>query len=131
MEINFKIAKYSKTESGFEHLGYITYKITFLKNNGKDNLRIVVNGVLTTLKITITNPNMFPFKKRILAAIGQYENKLTTNANIVTKHVTWDYIKQTYSKKIVIGLENHLLTINKEEQRDTLLKYQLIKNVRI
>ena len=44
MENLFKVAKYEQTESGFKHLGYDEYCITYLKGIKSHELRIVVNG---------------------------------------------------------------------------------------
>jgi len=35
-------------------------------------------------------------------------------------------LKQIYSKNIIANVKNYLLTINKEEKRDTLTKFELI-----
>lgn len=47
MENIFKVTKYEKTETGFNHNGYDEYVITYCKSKKVHLLRIVVNGRFT------------------------------------------------------------------------------------
>lgn len=127
METNFKVAKYEKTDEGFNHLGYDEYLITYLKGNKPHQIRIVVNGILSTRVINLIDGNS-GYKNQILLAISEIKNGKINTTNIVSekKKVTLSYIGTFYSKLIVKNVKNYLIGINKEERRDTLTKYELI-----
>jgi hypothetical protein len=127
METNFKVAKYEKTDEGFNHLGYDEYQITYLKGNKPHQIRIVVNGILSTRVINLIDGNS-GYKNQILLAISEIKNGKINMTNIVSekKKVTLSYIGTFYSKLIVKNVKNYLIGINKEERRDTLTKYELI-----
>lgn len=127
METNFKVAKYEKTDEGFNHLGYDEYQITYLKGKKPHQIRIVVNGILSTRVINLIDGNS-GYKNQILLAISEIKNGKINMTNIVSekKKVTLSYIGTFYSKLIVKNVKNYLIGINKEERRDTLTKYELI-----
>lgn len=127
MITKFKVAKYNKTESGFEHNGYDEYDVTYLKGTKIHEFRIVVNGKLTKQKI-----NLFEFSKGhkniILSAISEYvnDNLETKNNDVIKKSLTLSYVKDFYSKAIVKNVEKHLGKSHKEESRDVLTTFNLI-----
>jgi len=127
MENIFKVAKYQKTDTGFTHMGYDEYVITFCKSKKVHLLRIIVNGQFTEHTINLIDVNS-GYKKTILTAISDYKNgKLKGDpTQIVKKTITFSEIVQIYSKPIVSNVKNYLLGINKEERRDTLTKFELI-----
>lgn len=127
MENIFKIAKYEKTEQGFDHIGYDEYRITYGKAQKVHQLRIIVNGQSTEHKINLVD-GCSGYKNVILSAISDYRNgRLKSNPDhIVKKLITFSALSQIYSKAIIRNVKNHLLGINKEEKRDTLTKFQLI-----
>jgi hypothetical protein len=127
MENIFKVAKYQKTDTGFTHMGYDEYVITFCKSKKVHLLRIVVNGQFTEHTINLIDGSS-GYKNVILKAISDYKNgKLKSNPNqVVKKIMTFSEIVQIYSKPIVSNVTNYLLGINKEERRDTLTKFELI-----
>jgi hypothetical protein len=127
METVFKVAKYEKTDVGFNHLGYDEYLITYIKGKKPHQIRIVVNGILSTGVINLIDGNS-GYKSQILAAISEIRNekiKLTQKPS-EKKKVTLSYIGTFYSKLIVKNVKNYLIGINKEERRDTLTKFELI-----
>jgi hypothetical protein len=127
METVFKVAKYEKTDVGFNHLGYDEYLITYIKGKKPHQIRIVVNGILSTRVINLIDGNS-GYKSQILAAISEIRNekiKLTQKPS-EKKKVTLAYIGTFYSKLIVKNVKNYLIGINKEERRDTLTKFELI-----
>jgi hypothetical protein len=124
---NFKVAKYEKVENGFNHLGYDEYKITYLKGLKIHQLRIVVNGVLSKNVINLTGPIHNSYRHEILSAISDYKNgRLPSKGNLVTKQLKIGFIDSFYSKLIRNNIKNHLISIKKEDGRDTLTKYELI-----
>ena len=127
MENIFKVAKYQKTDTGFTHMGYDEYVITFCKSKKVHLLRIIVNGQFTEHTINLVDGSS-GYKNVILKAISDYKNgKLKSNPNqVVKKIMTFSEIVQIYSKPIVSNVTNYLLGINKEERRDTLTKFELI-----
>ena len=127
MVTKFKIAKYNKTESGFEHIGYDEYGVTYLKGTKPHQLRVVINGRLTKQKINLVDFSK-GYKKILLSAISEYinDNLETKNDNVVTKFLTLSYIKNFYSKVIVKNVENYLINLHKEESRDILTKFNLV-----
>ena len=127
MENIFKVAKYQEIESGFTHIGYDEYVITYCKSKKVHLLRIVVNGQFTEHTINLIDGNS-GYKQTILTAISDYKNgRLKSNPDhIVKKTITFSAIAQIYSKSIVNNVKNYLMGINKEEKRDTLTKFELI-----
>ena len=127
METNFKVAKYEKTDAGFKHLGYDEYLITYIKGKKPHQIRVVVNGILSTRVINLIDGNS-GYKNQILSAISEIKNGRVNTNNKVSekKKVTLSYIGTFYSKLIVKNVKNYLIGINKEERRDTLTKYELI-----
>lgn len=127
METLFKVAKYEKSESGFNLIGYDEYSVTYLKGKKAHQLRIVVNGILTTRVINLVEGRS-GYKNQILSAVSDYKNGRISLNNIVSerKRVTLGYIGTFYSKLIVRNVNNYLIGINKEESRDRLTKYELI-----
>ena len=127
MENIFKVAKYEQTESGFNHLGYDEYLITYIKGKKPHQIRIVVDGILSTKVINLIDSNS-GYKNQILLAISEIKNGKIKSKDIVSekKKVTLSYIGTFYSKLIVKNVKNYLIGINKEERRDTLTKYELI-----
>ena len=123
----FKVAKYQKTDTGFTHKGYDEYVITFCKSKKVHLLRIVVNGRLTDSTINLVD-GCSGYKNNILRAISDYKNgRLKSDPNgVVKKTITFSAITQIYSQSIVNNVKNYLIGINKEEQRDTLTKFELI-----
>lgn len=127
MENIVKIAKYEKTEQGFNHIGYNEYRITYSKAQKVHQLRIIVNGQSTEHKINLVD-GCSGYKNNILSAISDYKNsRLKSNPNhIVKKIVTLSALSQIYSKAIIRNVKKYLLGISKEEKRDTLTKFELI-----
>lgn len=127
MENNFKVAKYEKTDEGFNHIGYDEYLITYIKGKKPHQIRIIVDGILSTKVINLIDGNS-GYKAQILSAISEIKNEKINLTNIVSerKKVTLGYIGTFYSKLIVKNVKNYLIGINKEERRDTLTKYKLI-----
>jgi hypothetical protein len=127
METNFKVAKYEKTDAGFNHLGYDQYSVTYIKGKKPHQIRVVVNGILSTRVINLIDGNS-GYKNQILSAISEIKNGRVNTNNKVSekKKVTLSYIGTFYSKLIVKNVKNYLIGINKEERRDTLTKYELI-----
>ena len=127
MENIFKVYRYQKTDTGFTHMGYDEYVITYCKSKKVHLLRIVVNGRLTDSTINLVD-GCSGYKNNILKAISDYKNgRLKGDPNqVVKKTITFSEIVQIYSKPIVSNVKNYLLGINKEERRDTLTKFKLI-----
>jgi len=127
MENLIKIAKYEKTEQGFNHIGYDEYRITYGKAQKVHQLRIIVNGQYTEHKINLID-GCSGYKHALLSAISDYKNcRLKNYPNqSVKKTIKLDVLQQIYSKNIIANVKNYLLTINKEEKRDTLTKFELI-----
>ena len=127
MENLIKIAKYEKTEQGFNHIGYDEYRITYGKAQKVHQLRIIVNGQYTEHKINLIDC-CSGYKHALLSAISDYKNcRLKNYPNqSVKKTISLDALNQIYSKNIIANVKNYLLTINKEEKRDTLTKFELI-----
>jgi len=127
MENIFKVAKYENTGVEYKHLGYDEYRITYGKAQKVHQLRIIVNGQYTEHKVNLIDCNS-GYKHALLSAISDYKNgRLKSDPNqIVKKTIKLDVLKQIYSKNIIANVKNYLLTINKEEKRDTLTKFELI-----
>ena len=127
MKNQFKVAKYEKTDEGFKHLGYDEYAIEYLKGKKPHQIRIVVNGILSTKTINLVDCHS-GYKNQILSAISEIKNDKIKSKDIVSdkKKVTLSYIGTFYSKLIVKNVKNYLIGINKEERRDTLTKFELI-----
>jgi len=127
MENIFKVAKYRQIETGFTHIGYDEYVITYSKSKKVHLLRIIVNGQFTEHTINLIDGNS-GYKNNILKAISDYKNgRLKSNPDhIVKKTITFSAIAQIYSKPIVNNVKNYLMGINKEEKRDRLTKFELI-----
>ena len=122
MENIVKIAKYEKTEQGFNHIGYDEYRITYGKAQKVHQLRIIVNGQSTEHKINLID-GCSGYKNIILSAISDYKNgRLKSKPNeIVKKTVSLSALSQIYR-----NVKDYLLGINKEEKRDILTKFELI-----
>lgn len=127
MENFFKVAKYEKTDEGFNHHGYDEYRITYLKGKKPHQIRIVVDGILTKRVINLIDGNS-GYKNQILSAISDVKNAKIdlTQRPSEKKMVTLGYLSTLYSKLIINNVKNYLIGINKEERRDTLTKYELI-----
>ena len=127
MENIFKVAKYEKTETGFKHNGYDEYVITYGKARKVHLLRLIINGQYTNHTINLIDGNS-GYKKTILTAISDYKNGRLKGdpTQVVKKTIKLDVLKQIYSKNIIANVKNYLLTLNKEEKRDTLTKFELI-----
>lgn len=127
MKTNFKVAKYEKTDEGFNHLGYDEYLITYIKGNKPHQIRIVVDGILTKRIINLIDGKS-GYKNQILFAISDVKNgKIDlTQRPSEKKKVTLGYIGTFYSKLIVRNVKNYLIGINKEESRDKITKFELI-----
>jgi hypothetical protein len=127
MENIFKVAKYEKIETGFNHIGYDEYVITYCKSKKVHLLRIVVNGQFTEHTINLIDGSS-GYKNVILNAISDYKNGRLKGdpTQVVKKTITFSEIVQIYSKPIVSNVKNYLLGIKKEERRDTLTKFELI-----
>jgi hypothetical protein len=125
MENLFKVAKYEQTESGFNHLGYDEYSITYLKGTKSHELRIVVNGLLSNQKINLIDHST-GYKSQILSAISDIKNNKIKQKQTVTKSLKLTQIKSIYSNQIIRNIEQYLMGINKEESREILTSYELI-----
>jgi hypothetical protein len=134
MEKLFKVAKFIEKpgdgDSGigsFQKIGYETYKITFLMGTKIHRLRIVVDGYLTKQSINLLSGNE-GYREKILMAISEYIKNGSNSKNRVTKKVTFEYLENFYSKKIINNIKTYLLPIKKEESRDNITRYGLITN---
>lgn len=116
MKTLFKVAKYEQTESGFNHLGYDEYCVTYIKGLKPHEIRIVVNGVLTNQKINLVDPSI-GYKAQILAAISDIKNNKINQTQLVSKFLKLANIKSFYSKNIIRNIEQYLIGINKEEKK--------------
>ncbi len=125
MKTKFKIAKYVQDDGSFNKVGYDEYTITYLKGTKVHQLRIVVDGYLTNQKINLVSFKE-GYKDKILRAICEYKEFGHTSKNQVKRHISLEFIKQTYSKHIVNNVQQYLININKEESRDKLTEYNLI-----
>jgi hypothetical protein len=125
MKTLFKVAKYEQTESGFNHLGYDEYCVTYIKGLKVHEMRIVVNGILSNQKINLVDPSI-GYKSQILAAISDIKNNKINQTQLVSKFLKLANIKSIYSKNIIRNIEQYLIGINKEEKRDTLKLYELV-----
>jgi hypothetical protein len=127
METHFKVAKWEQTETGFNHLGYDEYLITYLKGKKPHQIRIVVDGILTKSVINLVDGKS-GYKNQILSAISDVKNAKIdlTQRPSEKKKVTLGYIGTFYSKLIVRNVKNYLIGINKEESRDKITKFELI-----
>ena len=127
METNFKVARWEQSETGFNHLGYDEYLITYLKGKKPHQIRIVVDGILTNRVINLIDGRS-GYKNQILSAISDVKNaKINlTQKPSEKKRVTLGYIGTFYSKLIVRNVKNYLIGINKEESRDKITKFELI-----
>lgn len=127
MKINFKIGRFTKTESGFEKTGFNEYVITFLPSKRISHLVIVVDGVATHAKINLVRREQ-SYKDQILKAIREYQQVPEHIKDTVRtkKMIYLSYIKLYYSDRISKRVTNYLLTINKEDSRDRLTQFNLI-----
>lgn len=123
----FKVAKYQKSETGFNKIGYDEYVITYYPSKKSHLLRIVVNGRLTNSTINLMVGNC-GYRKSILKAISDYKNnRLKTSTDLISKKIiTLHYLKSVFSKNIINNVNNYLICINKEDSRDVLTEYELI-----
>ena len=98
MENIFKIAKYEATETGFKHIGYDDYKITYHKGKKSHQIRIVVDGIITNRVINLIDGNS-GYKNQILLAISDVKNaKINlTQKQSEKKKVTLRYIETFYN----------------------------------
>jgi hypothetical protein len=127
MKIDFKVAKYVMVDGRFNHDGYDEYAITFKRGLKPHQLRIVVNGFLSSRVINMADGNS-GYKDQILLAIKDFKNGLIKDPNVITKPATMTGLKGLYNKKVISNLEKYLLNINKEESRDKLTEFGLIDN---
>ena len=118
MKTLFKVAKYEQTESGFNHLGYDEYCVTYIKGLKAHEIRIVVNVILSNQKINLVDPSI-GYKSQILAAISDIKNNKINQTQLVSKFLKIANIKSIYGKNIIRNIEQYLIGINKEEKRDT------------
>jgi hypothetical protein len=127
MENIFKIAKYEATETGFKHIGYDDYKITYHKGKKSHQIRIVVDGIITNRVINLIDGNS-GYKNQILLAISDVKNAKIDlkQKQSEKKKVTLRYIETYYNKLIVNNVKSYLIGISKEESRDTLTIHKLI-----
>lgn len=126
MRLNFLIAKYKKENNSFSLIGYDEYGITYLKGRKIFQLRVVVEGYLT--KVTVDLINFKDIKNKLLLAIKEYNENSKLITNRVNKKISMSFMKQYYSKNIVVNAEKHLNGTKKENSRDKLTKYNLISN---
>lgn len=125
MKNNIKIAKYNKTEEGFELTGYDEYIVTYLKSPKVHMLRVVVNGKITERRINIVEFRQ-GYRDILLSAISDYKHDRIKDKNsIVRKFITLGTIQQFYSKLVIRNIQNNLINISKVENRDELTKYNL------
>jgi len=123
MENLVRIAKYSKSDDGFIHLGYNEYHVTYLSSNKFHILRIVVNGRITNRTVNLLNYFKSGYRNSILLAISDYKNNRIKDQSITKKKLLITNFK---SNMILNNIKNYLLPINKEETRNYLTKYELI-----
>ncbi len=128
MKNKFKIAKYSVDGEIFTKAGYDEYLIQYMKGLRSHQLRIVVNGILTTQKINLLDGNS-GYKSSILKSISEYREIIkdeTKSKNKPTRFVSIASLESLYSKKIIHNIQTFLLPISKEDSRDKLTEYGLI-----
>ena len=125
------ISQFIKSGTGFIKSGEQSYTITYLKGCAKHHLNIVVDGIISKQSISLTNPGI-GYKNSILMAISEYRNGLlkVDQKPKESKYVTLDKIK-TDTTSAVFGIykhniENYILPISKEDNRDTLTKFNLL-----
>lgn len=120
-----KIAKYSKIDDNFMLEGFDEYNINYLFSKSKNHFRIVINGILSNVKVNIL-PNSSK-KTKLLEAIRDYKNDLIKDKTLVNskKFINLEKLKISYTEQSIFNIKKHLLTVNKEVQRDILTLYQL------
>jgi len=121
----FKIPTYKPDENGkLVFLKEVEFSITYVKTGKPQILRIAVDGFLTKEVVNLYNEHQ-GYKKAILQAISDYVNNNINPLYGAKKSVTKDYLKQIKSMGVYNAF-TRLLTINKEYNRDTLTKFNLI-----
>ena len=99
-----------------------------MKGLRSHQLRIVVNGILTSQKINLLDGNS-GYKSSILKSIKEYRDFIkdeTKSKNKPTRFVSIASLESLYSKKIIHNIQTFLLPISKEDSRDKLTEYGLI-----
>jgi hypothetical protein len=126
MEIIFKIAKYSKVEDNFVLEGFDEYKINYMFSKNIHHFRIIVNGVLTNVKVSYL-PSTTK-REKFLKAISDYKNNLIKDKTLVNpkNFINLEKLKKGWHNKYMYHIKQYLLNDKKEATRDTLTEYNLI-----
>jgi hypothetical protein len=128
IKIDFRIPIYQKNGIGFEIIDYVNYLLTFkLKNKSNKYIwSICVNGVKTNRHFDVSQ--YYHLNKDILlAAISDYVNNRNVNKNGLCKQfITYHKLMTEYKSKSQHTVNNKLLKMTKEMNRDRLTKYNLI-----
>lgn len=125
MRTVFKIAKYNKIDNEFIHVGYDEYNLTYLKSNKSHILRVVVNGYISDIKISIL-PNGNGYKQTFLKAISDVRNGRNKDKNsFVVKPLKFDNLCNIYHKGIIKQLKLFLCKEYIIESRDLISEYEL------
>ena len=126
MEIIFKIAKYSKVEDNFVLEGFDEYKINYIFSKNIHHFRIVVNGVLSNVKVSYL-PSTTK-REKFLKAISDYKNNLIKDKTLVNpkNFIKLENLKKGWHNKYMYHIKQYLLNDKKEATRDTLTEYNLI-----
>ena len=126
MEIIFKIAKYSKVEDNFVLEGFDEYKINYMFSKNIHHFRIIVNGVLTNVKVSYL-PSTTK-REKFLKAISDYKNNLIKDKTLVNpkNFINLEILKKGWHNRYMYHINQYLLNDKKEANRDTLTEYNLI-----
>ena len=125
MENRIIIPIYTCQVDKFKVINEEEYIITYLKGNKPHQLRIVVNGLLSTFTINLLDFNQ-GYKAQLLKAISEFKNKSIRKPQQIKNTVSLDFMKNLYSKSVNKRIVDYLLPINKETSRDELTKFKLI-----
>lgn len=125
MENKIIIPVYTCQVDKFKVIDEEEYIITYSKGNKAHQLRIVVNGMLSTFTINLLDFNQ-GYKTQLLKAISEFKNKSIRKPQQIKKTVSLDFMKNLYSKSVNKRIHDYLLPINKESSRDELTKFKLI-----
>lgn len=124
MENLFKIPVYEKQDEKFVIVREVEFKITYIKTDTPQKLRVVVNGHITKEIINVYNPAQ-SYRKALLQAISDYVNDRISMV-VTNKKVSIDYIKKLKDPMGFHNVKNFLLDIRKEVKRDRLTEFNLI-----
>lgn len=122
----FQIPRYEKVNDQFVINGYDEYIITYKMAKGA-RLKIFVNDFESSHYISISKVRS-PYKSKLLTAISEYikRDKSILIEAPIDGYDTIENAKERYPGNYIHNIKEHLLTINKEVNRDNLTKYGII-----